>query len=44
MIKLGHVRYLEEPIVYAKSECNVRLKNLKARIKRLEIPGVQVMP
>jgi hypothetical protein len=44
MIKLGHVRYLEEPTVYAKSECNVRLKNLEARIKRLEIPDVQVMP
>jgi hypothetical protein len=26
MIKLGHVRYLEEPTVYAKSGCNVRLK------------------
>ena len=44
MIKLGHVRYLEEPTVYAKSECNVRLKNSEAPIKRPEIPDVQVMP
>jgi len=44
MIKLGHVRYLEEPTVYAKSECNVRLKNPQARIKRPEIPDVLAMP
>jgi len=44
MIKLGHVRYLEEPAVYAKSECNVRLKTSEARIKRPEIPDAQAMP
>ena len=38
MIKLGHVRYLEELIVYAKSGCNFRLKTVEARIKRPEIP------
>lgn len=44
MIKLGHVRYLEEYTVYAKSGCNVRLKNPEARIKRPEIPDVPVVP
>jgi hypothetical protein len=44
MIKLGHVRYLEELTVYAKSECNVRLKTADVRIKRPEIPDVQVVP
>jgi hypothetical protein len=44
MIKLGHVRYLEELTVYAKSGCNVRLKTADVRIKRPEIPDVQVVP
>ena len=44
MIKLGHVRYLEELTVYAKSGCNVRLKTAETRIKRPEIPDVQVVP
>ena len=41
MIKLGHVRYLEELKFYAKSGCN---ETAEARIKRPEIPDVQVVP
>lgn len=44
MIKLGNVRYLEEPTVYLISGCNVRLKNFAARIRLPAIADVQAMP